>query len=108
MFISLKEVILAEILALLEIHCISAVVGILHAVNWPSSCRCSNLFVHGQATCRRRVALAPGAGLHFCNAKSAWPLVAFTIICIDQIIVGGDVITMTKAITAFHISCNSP
>jgi len=67
---SLKEVILVEILAFLEIHRISAVVGILHAVNWSSSCRC-NLFVHGQATCRRRVALAPGAGLHFCNAKSA-------------------------------------
>ena len=67
---SLKEVIPIEILASLEIHRVSVAVGILHG---GESCRCSNLFVHGQATCRR-VALASGVGLRFCNAKA--PLAA--------------------------------
>jgi len=62
------EVILIEILASLEIHRVSAVVGILHGgeLVFELVVEVTCLF-----TGKPHVVVAPGAGLHFCNAKSA-------------------------------------
>ena len=100
-----KEVIPIEILASLEIHRVSAVVEILHGLRAVVAVTC--LF-----TGEPHVVALPwhlGLDLRFCNAKSApgpclWRSQSYA----SWVIVGGGVVTMTKAVTAFHISYRSP